>query len=80
MPVEADQAGRVLVDATPLFMRDAGRRVGELRRANQGAFRLRHRRGARFYPPRMKAFPDNTEIETIITFAADQRRGSSSPT
>ena len=71
LPVEADEAGRVLVDATPLFMRDAANVVGGLRRANQGAFRLDTPRSG-FYPPRMKAFPDNTEIETIMTFAADQ--------
>ena len=46
LPVEADEAGRVLVDATSLFMRDAADVVGGLRRANQGAFRLRHRPGA----------------------------------
>jgi hypothetical protein len=71
LPVEADQSGRALVDATPLFMRDAANVVGGLRRANQGAFRLDTGRSG-FYPPRMKAFPDNTEVETIMTFAADQ--------
>ena len=40
LAVEADQGGRVLVDATPLFMRDAGDVIGELRRTNQGAFRF----------------------------------------
>ncbi|MGE3277100.1 MAG: zinc-dependent metalloprotease [Vicinamibacterales bacterium] len=71
LPVEADENGRVLVDATSLFMRDAGDVVGELRRDSQGAFRLDLGRSG-FYPTRMKAFPDNTEIETIMTFAADQ--------
>ena len=71
LPVEADEGGRVLADATPLFMRDAGNVVGGLRRANQGAFRLDLARSG-FYPARMKAFPDNTEIETVMTFAADQ--------
>ena len=71
LPVEADDSGRVLVDATPLFMRDAADVAGELRRANQGAFRLDLARSA-FYPARMKAFPDNTEIETMMTFGADQ--------
>ena len=71
LPVEADDNKRVLVDATPLFMRDAANVVGGLRRANQGAFRLDTGRSG-FYAPRMKAFPNNTEIETIMTFAADQ--------
>jgi hypothetical protein len=71
LPIEADENGRVLVDATSLFMRDAANVVGGLRRANQGAFRLDTNRSG-FHTPRMKAFPDNTEIETIMTFAADQ--------
>ena len=71
LPVEADENGRVLVDATPLFMRDAADVVSGLRRANQGTYRLDTARSG-FYPPRMKAFPENTEIETIMTFAGEQ--------
>jgi hypothetical protein len=70
LPVEADEAGRVLVDASPLFMRDAANVEGRLRTLNQGAFRFDAGRSG-FYPPRMKAFPQNTEIETIATFASD---------
>jgi hypothetical protein len=70
LPVEADEAGRVLVDATSLFMRDAANVEGRLRGLNQGAFRFDAARSA-FYPPRMKAFPQNTEIETVATFASD---------
>ena len=70
LTVEADEAGRVLVDATPLFMRDAANVEGRLRAANQGAFRFDATRSA-FYPARMKAFPQNTEIETVATFASD---------
>jgi Met-zincin/Domain of unknown function (DUF5117) len=62
--------GRTLADATPLFMRDAANVEGRLRSANQGAFRFDAARSA-FYPQRMKAFPQNTEIETIATFTAD---------
>ena len=46
LPVEADESGRVLVDATPLFMRDAANVEGRLRRANQGAFRFDAARSA----------------------------------
>jgi hypothetical protein len=70
LPVEAEEGGRVLADATPLFMRDAANVEGRLRAANQGAFRFDAGRSA-FYPQRMKAFPQNTEIETVATFAAD---------
>ena len=41
-----------------------------MRRVNQGSFRYDPQRSG-LYPPRMKAFPDNTEIETIATFAVD---------
>ena len=71
LPIEAEEGGRVLVDATPLFMRDAGDVVGDLRRVNQGTYRLDTARSG-FYPARMKAFPDNTEIETVMTFASEQ--------
>jgi len=70
LPVEADETGRVLVDASPLFMRDAANVEARLRGLNQGAFRFDAPRSA-FYAPRMKAFPQNTEIETVATFASD---------
>ncbi|MFN7976897.1 MAG: zinc-dependent metalloprotease [Vicinamibacterales bacterium] len=70
LPVEADDNGKVLVDATPLFMRDAANVEGRLRATNQGAFRFDAARSG-FYAPRVKSFPLNAEIETIATFAAD---------
>ena len=70
LPVEADEGARVLVDATPLFMRDAADVEGRLRRANQGTFRFDAGRSG-FHAPRIKSFPQNTEVETIVTFAAD---------
>ena len=70
LPVEADESGRVLVDASPLFMRDAANVEGRLRTLNQGAFRFDAGRSG-FYPARMRAFPLNTEIETVTTFASD---------
>lgn len=70
LPVESDAGGKVVVDATALFLRDAANIEGDLKRANQGAFRYDAARSS-FFPARMKAFPDNTEIETIATFVAD---------
>jgi hypothetical protein len=70
MPIVADDNGRVLVDASPLFLRDAADVEGRLRRANQGAFRFDAARSG-FHPPRIKSFPLNAEVETIVTFAAD---------
>lgn len=71
LPVEAEEGGRVLVDGTPLFLRDAAEIEGRLRQANQGTFRLDVGRSG-FHMPRTKAFPRNTEVETIVTFASDQ--------
>lgn len=70
LPIESEAGGKVIVDATPLFNRDAANVEADLRRSNQGAFRFDPQRFA-FYPKRMKAFPDNTEIETVATFASD---------
>ena len=70
LPVESDANGRVVVDGTSLFIRDAAGLEGQLRNLNQGTFRFDAARSS-FYPQRMKAFPDNTEIETVITFAVD---------
>lgn len=70
LPVESSTGGRVVVDATSLFMRDAANIEASMKRANQGSFKFDAARSS-FYPARMKAFPENTEIETVATFAAD---------
>lgn len=70
LPVEGEEGGRVLVDATPLFMRDAADVEGRLRRVNQGTFRFDAGRSG-FHAPRIKSFPQNTEVETVVTFAAE---------
>jgi hypothetical protein len=70
LPVVSDAGGKVIVDATPLFMRDAGNIGARFKGAKLGDFRFDPARSA-FYPRRMKAFPDNTEIETISTFTSD---------
>lgn len=72
--VEAVEDGRVLVDATDFLLRDA-HGVGErLRSASQGAYRVDANRTA-FHLPRTKAFPKNSEIETIVTFVTDGPAG-----
>jgi len=68
LPIVAIEDGRVLVDATSLFMRDAGGIEPRLNGRNQGSFRFESSLSG-FYPERMKAFPENTEIETISTFS-----------
>lgn len=70
----AEEGGRVLVDATAFFLRDAVDLTGYLRRTDQGAFRLDRDRSA-IHLPRTKAFPENTEVEAALTFASDAPGG-----
>ncbi|HTK29624.1 MAG TPA: zinc-dependent metalloprotease [Vicinamibacterales bacterium] len=70
LPIEAEEGGRLLVDATPLFMRDAPGLEANLRRLNEGTFRFDAARST-FYTARMKAFPKNTEVEITATYAGD---------
>jgi hypothetical protein len=66
--VSAEQQGAVLVEATDFFLQDAHDVIGSLRNANQGSYSLDKNRSA-FYPERMRGFPQNTEVEVILTFA-----------
>lgn len=70
LSVESSAGGKVVVDATALFMRDAAGVEAMLKRANQGTYKLDTARSA-FHMPATKAFPENSEIETIVTFAGD---------
>src|SRR5579864_1406468 len=80
--LQAEEGGRVLVDATPFFLRDAhgipraiqrAQPVGGAPQAGPPAapsYRLDPSRSA-FYLPRTKNFLKNTEVETILTFTGD---------
>jgi hypothetical protein len=68
--VEAEEAGRALVDSTAFFLRDSHGAADRLRQSRQGQFRFDESRSA-FYLPRTKGFPKNTEVETIITLTSD---------
>lgn len=72
--VEALEGERVLVDATAFFLRDAHAVIDRLRQARQGQYRYDESRSA-FYLPRTRAFPKNTEVETILTFTSDAETG-----
>jgi len=58
--IAAEEGGRVLVDATDFFMRDA---------QSLGAGGLDRNRSA-FYWPRTRNFPKNTEVELLLTYNA----------
>lgn len=70
LPIESTAGGKVLVDGTALFMRDAAGIEAAMKRANQGSFKFDTARSA-FHMPRTKAFPENSEVEVIATFAGD---------
>ena len=65
--VAAETGNRVLVDATPFFVRDGHGAGAALR---PGAYRVDPVRSA-IHMPRTKAFPKNTEVEVLLTFASD---------
>lgn len=69
--VAAEEEGRVLVDATEFYLRDAHDVIGSLRRSRQGAFALDLKRSA-FHLARTKAFPRNTEVEVVLTFTGTE--------
>jgi hypothetical protein len=68
--VAAEEGSRVLVDASSFYLHDAHDVVGALKRTNQGSYRLEPSRSA-FYLPRTKNFPQNTEVEAMLTFVGD---------
>jgi hypothetical protein len=68
--VQAEEGGRVLVDATRFYLRDAHHIPSTLQRANNGTFRADLTRSA-FYLPRTKNFPKNTEVEATLTFTGE---------
>lgn len=72
--VGAEEGGRVLVDATNFFLRDAHDVAGTLKRTKQGDFKLDPARSA-FELAHTKSFPKNTEVEVFLTFAASGEPG-----
>jgi Met-zincin/Domain of unknown function (DUF5117) len=69
--LEAADGERVLVDATPFFLRDAHGVAERLRGRRQGNYRFDESRSA-IHLPRTKGFPKNTEVETTITLAGEE--------
>src|SRR5450759_3321368 len=70
-PVAAETDGRVLVDATDFFLRDAHNVIPRLRPGN---FRVDRTRSA-IDMPWTRVFPKNTEVDAILTFANDGAAG-----
>jgi hypothetical protein len=65
--VAQDSDGRSLVDFTPFVVRDAHRVVSTLKLAGQGDFKLDKDRSV-LDPDACLVFPDNIELEALLTF------------
>ncbi len=72
--VVAQTGDRVLVDATAFFLRDARGVIDQIAQRGQGRFQLERTRSA-IYLPNTKSFPENTEVEAILTFTSDDPGG-----
>lgn len=72
--VSAEEDGRVLIDATTFYLNDAHGVAEALARSDQGSFHPEPSRSAIFLE-RTRNFPNNTEVEAIITFTG-QPKGS----
>jgi hypothetical protein len=67
----AEEAGRLLFEASSFLLSDVIDMAGMLRRAERGDFRLDPDR-SRIHLPRTKVFPKNTEVEASLTFVSDR--------
>ena len=67
--IAAESDGRVLVDATDFFLRDARDVIGQLAARGQGTFTLDRARSA-IHLDATRSFPENTEVEAILTFTS----------
>ena len=72
--VEEDEGDKVLVDATPFFLRDAHGAADKIKGMKQGSYVLNEGRSA-IYLPNTKNFPLNAEFEATITFTGGSDAG-----
>ncbi|HUP42939.1 MAG TPA: zinc-dependent metalloprotease, partial [Thermoanaerobaculia bacterium] len=73
--VDGGAAGRALVDLTSFVVRDAHDVSGTLRRAEEGSYALDRERSAPVLDACL-AFPDNLELEALVTFATAGEPGA----
>ena len=62
--------GSTIIDATAFFVRDAHGVAQRLEATGEGNYRVDDSRSA-IYLPRTKAFPDNTEVEALVTLVGE---------
>jgi hypothetical protein len=68
--VVAQTGNSVLVDGTAFFLRDARGVIDQIKSRGQGTFQLDSSRSA-LYLDNTASYPDNTEIESLLTFTSD---------
>ena len=69
-PIESENGGTVIADATSFFLSDTYGIGESIRRGQQGTARVDANRSW-IDPARTKAFPRNTEIHAVLTFGID---------
>lgn len=69
--VAAEDGDAALIDATKFFLSDTHGVAAAIARANQGKFSVDASRSA-IYLPRTKNFPENTDIESTLTFVGSE--------
>jgi Met-zincin/Domain of unknown function (DUF5117) len=72
--IDEDEGGKVLVDATNFFLRDAHGVADKIRSMRQGNYVFNEQRSA-IYLPNTKNFPLNSEFEATITFTGGSDAG-----
>ncbi|TQV66520.1 DUF5117 domain-containing protein [Exilibacterium tricleocarpae] len=68
LPVVAQGGEQLLVDYTDFLLSDIHRIADRLTKTKQGTYKPDPQRSG-VHLPRTKAFPDNTELEALVTFA-----------
>jgi len=68
--VVASNGGSTLIDGTDFFLRDAHDIAGRLKSAEEGAYTVDTTRSVIFLP-RTRGFPDNTEIDALVTLVGE---------
>jgi hypothetical protein len=74
-PIESEANGTLVVDATSFFLADTYGIAESVRRGQQGAARLDAGRSW-IDATRTRAFPKNTEVHAVLTFAVDNPGGT----
>ncbi len=68
--IAGESDGALFVDATDFFLRDAHGIARRLQDAGEGSYAVDVTRSA-IFAPRTKAFPDNSEVEAVVTYKGE---------